>query len=238
MAGVPKAGVNWREIELAWKGGASPSKLAKLHNVTRQAIENRRDRHGWERDEAAAALAATETGQRTIEPQTKADRRIIADGKRTLANMQMVLEVLAEGSSVRLAAQRIGMPESTLRAWMKADQDFARMAAAAEAEAGIRAVERVNAAGARGEWKADAWMLERMRATREDFAPVPAGVATVPGIPLLQLVFTDRGVAEALAARMTGDGPSAVFVKHSDGTQEQIRPGAGARPVIEPEREG
>ncbi len=232
MAGVSKAGVNWREIELAWKGGASPSKLAKQHNVTRQAIEGRRDRHGWERDEAAAALVETETGQRVTEPATRADRRIIANGKRTIANMELVLEMLMEGSSVRMAAQRIGMASTTLHDWMKGDQDFARMAAAAEAEAGLQNLEQVRAAGARGEWKASAWLLERMRVSREDFAPVPAGVPVVPGIPVIHVVFTNRELAESLASRAGPHGGAdslmQVFVKNPDGTSEPIHAPGGA----------
>lgn len=84
MAGIPKDGVNWAEIELAWKSGASGPQLSRLHNVTRQAIEHRRDRYGWTQDKAAAALLETDTGRRITNPETRADHRIIANGRRAL----------------------------------------------------------------------------------------------------------------------------------------------------------
>ncbi len=194
MSGKPKPGVDWASIRIEWEAGGSASDIARRHPVTRQAIEHRRNRYSWVRDEAAAALCETPTGKRVTAPQNRHDRKLIANGKRSLANMRLILEVLASGGSPKLAAQRTGMAADTLREWLASDAEFARLAEAAQAEAGVRAIERVTAAGTRGDWRADAYLLEKMPATREDFAPRPSGAPMEGAGVAVQIVFrTDAG---------------------------------------------
>lgn len=179
--------------------------------MTRQAIEYRRNRYEWQRDEAAAALCETPTGQRVTAPQNRHDRKLIADGKRSLANMRAILEALSGGASARLAAQRVGIGETTLKEWLASDLDFARLAKAAEAEAGLRAIERVKEAGTRGDWRADAYLLERMPVTRDDFAPRPStGLGEGPPVTI-QLVMRAENLAvlhagAAVDRRLVMDG--------------------------------
>lgn len=195
MAGKPKPGVDWASIQIEWEAGGSPSEIARRYPVTRQAVEARRNRHCWTRDEAAAALVETPTGKRLLKPKNQHDRKLIADGKRSLANMKTILEALSDGASVRLAAQRCGIGEQTLRDWLAADPDFMRLSEAAEAEAGLRAIGRVREAGVRGDWRADAYLLERMKATREDFAPRPTNAPLEgPGV-MIHLVMRPENAA-------------------------------------------
>lgn len=239
VAGTSKPGIDWVEIEAAWRGGTSPSKLAKLHNVTRQAVELRRDRHGWVRDAEAQALGETTTAKRITEPETRHDRRLIADGKRTLTNMRTILQLLQDGGTRNVAAQRVGIAPNTLRAWLESDEEFARLAAAAEAEAAQRRIERIEAAGARGEWRADLALLERSPVTRDEFAPRLPEMPAMGGGVVLNIVFRERDLAERMARSANGgagaDGSGRIFVEAPDGTRQEVTvPHAtDARPVLE-----
>ena len=189
MAGQPEGAVDWAEIEPAIRGGASPSALARVHGVSRRAIEQRAKRKGWAHDPSAAALTGTDTAQRIITPQTRHDRRLISDGKRTLSNMKVLLEEIQAGGTRKLAALRIGITTVTLAEWMKGDEEFARLVVQAEAECALRRAGQIEAAGARGDWKAPAYLLERSPVTREEFAARPLDTAGSDGAPSIQLVF-------------------------------------------------
>jgi len=61
------------------------------------------------------------------------------------------------------------MRRDTLKAWRDEDPVFGAMVDAARHRAIACKIERIDEAGARGDWKADSWYLERAPETREAF---------------------------------------------------------------------
>lgn len=123
--------------------------------------------------------------------------------------MQRVLDILAAGGTIPLAARRIGMSPDNLRDWLRDDEQFRLAADAAAAEFGSGLVERIADAGKRGDWRADAHLLDRHPATRDEFGPRHAEGAQGGGPILIQINapgFTGGAYAAALAGRLAVEG--------------------------------
>lgn len=211
MAGPNKPGVNWTEIEACVRAGEAMGSVARRMGVSRQAISKRAKKEGWSPTTDAEVIAGTDTARRLAAPVTGADRRLAAEGRRSPATMQRVLDMLATGASVAMAARRVGMSPDALHDWFRADAAFKRAAEAAGAEFGASLVERIAEAGRRGDWRADAHLLDRHPATRDEFGPRHAEGAQGGGRILIQINapgFTGGAYAAALARRIAAEDPA------------------------------
>lgn len=169
MSAPPKPGIDWTEIERRYRLGESANALAKEFPVTRQAIEKRVRRQGWPRDETAIKLSQSLTTSRMQHPVTQSDRLLARAGKRTPENGAKVLELLRYGVPLATAGRIVGVSDDCLRGWIAEDADFAALVEAARHEAVAKRVVRLDQAGERGDWRADAWFLERAPLSRGEF---------------------------------------------------------------------
>lgn len=179
--------------------------VARRMGVSRQAISKRAKKEGWSPTADAAVIAATDTARRLAHPVTGADHRLVAEGRRSPATMQRVLDMIAAGASVALAARRVGMSPDALHDRFRADHAFKQAAEAAGADFGAGLVERIADAGKRGDWRADAHLLDRHPATRDEFGPRPAQGAEGTGPILIQINapgFTGGSYCKTLAGRV------------------------------------
>ena len=209
MAGPNKPGVNWAAIEACVRAGEAMGSVARRMGVSRQAISKRAKKEGWSPTMDADVIAATDTVRCLARPATGADRRLATEGRRSPATMQRVMDMLATGASVAMAAGRIGLSPDALRDWFRADAEFQRAAEAAGAAFGAGLVERIADAGRRGDWRADAHLLDRHPATRDEFGPRPAQSAEGSGPIFIQINapgFTGGAYREALTGRMVVEG--------------------------------
>jgi transposase-like protein len=179
MPALSKPGIAWQRIAADYAAGASLSALSRRYGVTRQGIAKRAGREGWHRDPEAVAPASSRTAQRIANPVTPADCRLIADGRRSVPNMQAVLAALRIGAPVTVAARRVGLSDDALRAWVDDDPDFARLAEAARADGLHTRLERLEQAAERGDARIDQWALERHPLTRDEFAAADRGKASL-----------------------------------------------------------
>lgn len=80
-----------------------------------------------------------------------------------------IAEAINAGATKRLAAAHAGVSYDTLNDWehgkkgipKSAHVQFVQLLAAAESRAAIRKLARIEKAGNEGDWRADAWWLER-----------------------------------------------------------------------------
>ncbi|WP_372623056.1 hypothetical protein [Falsiroseomonas sp.] len=214
MVGTAKPGIAWPAIEECWRAGQSESSLARRFGVTRQAIAWRRDKYEWSRSSDAEAIAATATAERINRPQTARDRALLAlDARRTPAAMQKILDALRAGSTKTLAARMAGLTRQQLDDWFKADPAFLSLAEAAVAECAHEAIQRVQKAGARGDWRADFAMLQAHPETRADFGQVAEAEHHGARV-VVNLVLPAELRAQLEAAR-----PAPRVIDHDEGTE-------------------
>lgn len=90
-------------------------------------------------------------------------------GKLTPERSRKIIKAIKEGSPHETAAQSAGISVSTFYLWLeKGEQfetgqyaEFSEKVRQAEAQAESERIRRINKAGKEGDWKADAWYLER-----------------------------------------------------------------------------
>jgi hypothetical protein len=77
------------------------------------------------------------------------------------ARRKRLLDALALGATIRLAAAACGVSEDTLARWRKANPALQADMDAAEAQGAVQALSVIKQAAASGTWQAAAWLLER-----------------------------------------------------------------------------
>ncbi len=183
MAAPSKPGVDWNEIHrLYTQEEMSLNRIAELHGVSRPAIAKRAKRAGWMRPGEKEKLPSAPTGLAIscVEPSPETADRII--------------DWVNDCVPLKLAAGAVGMSVDDLKAWLEADPDFASRIDVGQHEAHATLIRRVNEAGARGDVKADQWLLERLKETRGEFTPTRqqgtdvGGITVTINVPVPQLV--------------------------------------------------
>lgn len=58
--------------------------------------------------------------------------------------------------------------------WIKSDDEFKQILEVAEFSGSAKQAERIEQAGQRGDWRADAWLLKHSPRSREDYADANA----------------------------------------------------------------
>lgn len=75
--------------------------------------------------------------------------------------VKLILDAIRVGSTYALAAAWGGISDDTLDEWKKKYSDFAESFRKAEGEAALKRLARIDKAGREGDWRADAWWMER-----------------------------------------------------------------------------
>lgn len=81
--------------------------------------------------------------------------------KKTPARQKRICDAIRLGATHVLAAQAAGIGERTFYEWMQEKPQFAQAVKAAEGEAALVWLEKIEAAASDGNWQAAAWKLER-----------------------------------------------------------------------------
>lgn len=81
--------------------------------------------------------------------------------KLTPARQQRICDAIRLGATHLLAAQASGIDERTFYRWMDEKSQFCQAVKAAEGEAALVWLEKIEAAASDGNWQAAAWKLER-----------------------------------------------------------------------------
>jgi hypothetical protein len=161
--------IPWNEIRDRFIKGESATAIAKDYPVSRQAIQKRAKKEGWEKDGWLERAKETPTAKAVAKPKTNREKVIVSLGKRTPENAAEICRLIERGVPHTVAAEAVGMHRDTLRAWRNDDPDIDAMVHAARKRSIARKIERIDEAGERGDWKADAWHLERAPETRAEF---------------------------------------------------------------------
>ncbi|PWS37783.1 hypothetical protein DFH01_00225 [Falsiroseomonas bella] len=167
--------VDWETARREYECGLSLTAIGRRHKISREAVRKRVRKEGWERTPDADALALTDTARRLSQPATGTDHRMVNGGggsKRSMTNAQRLLDMLACGATVTLAAKRLGMAPLSVRRWLEQDEQLAAMVEQAQAEFASGLVDNIRDAGKR-DWRASFALLEKMPVSRDEFGEQP-----------------------------------------------------------------
>lgn len=81
--------------------------------------------------------------------------------KYTPETVERILQAIRVGSVDEHAAEYGGIDGATFYRWMQRYSEFCEAVTRAKAEARTQSLARIRKAGADGDWRADAWFLER-----------------------------------------------------------------------------
>jgi hypothetical protein len=175
MARTKTTTVDWPTIRERWQGGETASEIARTVDVTRQAIQYRARREGWDRTvKSPAVLHGAKTGAGAIE----------AWGRRSPENAEFILTALRAGVPEQLAVRRIGMDRKTFLAWRADEPDFDAACIEATSTWIAEKLRQIDDTGDR-DWKAAAYRLERHPDTKELFHAETRGGGTRPEINVI-----------------------------------------------------
>jgi hypothetical protein len=164
--------VDWHRARVLFEAGWNPPSIAKLFteegaSITRQAIAKRANKEGWTRcQEEEGAQAASAVPARQTAPAPASSRFLVpltAEAEEALADS------LRNGCTERIAAKRIGVTLDALTAWKDGDPAFAKRLEQAAADFAGESLGRIVAAGKRGDWKADQFMVQNHPLTKDEF---------------------------------------------------------------------
>lgn len=151
--------------------------------------------------------------------------------KLTPESAKKIVDAIAAGNYLEVAAAHGGVVYSTLNEWMKKGErattgdyrEFYESVKRAEADAEMLRIARISKAGSEGNWTADAWYLERRYPDRWGRRTEVSGAG---GGPITFEVIEDarKRIAsrvDSIAARLRAEGGD-------DETGDDARGGAGA----------
>ncbi len=204
MAAPSKPGVDWNEIHRLYTQHSqqemSLNRIAELHGVSRPAIAKRAKRAGWKRPGEKERLPSAPTGL------------AISCVMPSPETADCIIDWVKDCVPLKHAAGAVGMSEDDLKAWLEVDPDFASRIDVGQHEAHATLIRRVNEAGARGDVKADQWLLERLKETRDEFTPTRqqgtdvGGITVTINVPVPQLVAVGASpIVDITATDAEGD---------------------------------
>lgn len=183
---ITKPGVDWGAIEAGYRAGKSCRQLAKDYpGISHVAIAKRARKSGWSVDaavETAMALTQLTTGSL---PETY---------KGTDERRAAILQKLAAGSTLDMAAKAAGITPDTLRSWRRSDTEFGTACDRAQVAWAERQVGHIDKAADRGDWRASSWLMERHPATRDEFGQQ----ATKSGGPTVRIELAINRFGDAV----------------------------------------
>lgn len=163
-------GIPWNEIKARWESGESAYFIEqdlnrKGQKITRQGINARAKRDGWEIKPDGGLLAVT----RDLPTTTVADHGINL-AARSPERVAAILQGLHDGAPHFLAAEAAGVPRETWARWRKDDPALALQAEQARISNLVSQVQVIHKAGQRGDWKASHVLLKAAPETKDYFA--------------------------------------------------------------------
>lgn len=108
--------------------------------------------------------------------------------KYTPETVERILQAVRVGSTDEHAAEYGGVDGSTFYRWLNSKSEFCDAVTRAKAEARTQSLARIRKAGADGDWRADAWFLERRYP--QDYGRNVTEVTGANGGPLLVKGYT------------------------------------------------
>lgn len=163
---------DWNRIRTRYEQGDSARAIARDSTeagakISHTAINKRARREGWKRpdEDGNPATAAA----RYLEMPRDDQHRPVMFNKDTPATRAAILQDIESGLTLKLACQHAGVSIESAERWKEADGDFAAEIARAEARKVNRRLSRIEEAGKRGDWKADAWLVERSPESKPEF---------------------------------------------------------------------
>lgn len=187
-------GIPWNEIKARWESGESAYFIEqdlnrKGQKITRQGINARAKRDGWELKPAGGLLAVTKDL-----PSANPEHGLSKGNPETIA---AILEALSTGAPHYLAAESAGVSRETWEQWRKQDSELNRLAQQARIGNLTAQVQVLHKAGQRGDWKASQALLKAAPETKDYFAEdtKPTAIQFVLNIVRGDIAQTDHGQA-------------------------------------------
>lgn len=166
-----KSEIDWPGVEKRVRAGEAFRAIARDLKasgtpISHVAIKKRSDKEGWLpsaqswKQEVRAVIPGNHSGH---------DHAPVMFNKDSPETRASILADLERGLTFKSAAEKNGISDDTLKRWRDGDEEFAGQCQKAIQSFVARQVQRIEAAGERGDWKAPAYLLERHPQTREDY---------------------------------------------------------------------
>jgi len=161
--------VNWNLVKVRWENGETSTHIARDVDVTRQAIDKKAKKEGWQRQSADSPMNWLQLAENTYICASK------SSDKRTPEIVGAILDSISRGVPQGMAARAAGVAPNTFTKWKREDPELVRLISMAGAQAAAKYVQRIDRAGERGDWKADKYLLENHPEAREEFGKKSGG---------------------------------------------------------------
>jgi len=154
--------VNWNLIKPRWENGETSTQIARDVDVTRQAIDKKAKKEGWQRQSADSPMNWLQLAENTYICASK------SSDKRTPGIVGAILDSISRGVPQGIAAKMVGVSPSTLTKWKREDPELVRLMSMAGSQAVDVYVQLIRKAGER-DWKAVRFLLENHPEAAEDY---------------------------------------------------------------------
>lgn len=208
---MPAGAADWSEVRRLWESGLTAYAIEKEigGKVTRQAIAKKAKRDGWRH--GGGSLVPTGGSQAVpgggnTEPPEPSElvahwapavyERLkgLEKDSASLRGLQTALNAYALGGTHRMAAAFAGVSEKTWITWREDCPLLADAILEIQAAQASRHLKRIDAAGSRGDWKADEALLKANPHTRDDWK----GTEGKQGGVKIEIVFGANMPPEAM----------------------------------------
>ena len=163
-----KPGIDWQEIEARVRSGEPLLRVSKDYDISRQAIIKRSRKEGWldsnKKIRLAKKVVTGVTKEKSVTLKSVAkpfSKYIQKHAKDKPETIDSILGLLRSGNPRKIAVQASGVSMDSFLRWVREDMSFADNVRKAESMAVADRLQNISAAGKRGDWKADTWVLER-----------------------------------------------------------------------------
>ena len=163
-----KPGIDWQEIEAWVRSGEPLLRVSKDYDISRQAIIKRSRKEGWldsnKKIRLAKKVVTGVTKEKSVTLKSVAkpfSKYIQKHAKDKPETIDSILGLLRSGNPRKIAVQASGVSMDSFLRWVREDMSFADNVRKAESMAVADRLQNISAAGKRGDWKADTWVLER-----------------------------------------------------------------------------
>ena len=163
-----KPGIDWQEIEARVRSGEPLLRVSMDYDISRQAIIKRSRKEGWldsnKKIRLAKKVVTGVTKEKSVTLKSVAkpfSKYIQKHAKDKPETIDSILGLLRSGNPRKIAVQASGVSMDSFLRWVREDMSFADNVRKAESMAVADRLQNISAAGKRGDWKADTWVLER-----------------------------------------------------------------------------
>ena len=163
-----KPDIDWQEIEARVRSGEPLLRVSKDYDISRQAIIKRSRKEGWldsnKKIRLAKKVVTGVTKEKSVTLKSVAkpfSKYIQKHAKDKPETIDSILGLLRSGNPRKIAVQASGVSMDSFLRWVREDMSFADNVRKAESMAVADRLQNISAAGKRGDWKADTWVLER-----------------------------------------------------------------------------